>query len=350
MIVSAVLLGWAALLAFGAPRALLRGTWTSRAPHLGIVAWQASSVSVLASLVLAGLALAAPVAPFSTDLAAALRACLMTFERGYATPGGVGAAMIGIVLAGAVLARSAYCMTGGLAASARERARHGDALSLIASSCEHPGAVVLDHATPAAYCLPGRRSRVVVTSAALAALDRPQLAAVLAHEQAHLAGRHHLVTGAAVALERAFPRVPVFAHARAEVARLVEMVADDAAAARHGRLPVATAMVTVAAGGAPTAALAAGGPSALERVRRLLAPARPLAPPALLASFALAFALLVVPALAASAPALSATEMPPCPMAASPSALAMGPGCELHGTTSTVSGSPAAENGGRRPT
>lgn len=342
MIVAAGLLAWALLLAFGAPRALGRATWTARSPRLGIVAWQASSASVLASLVLAGMALTAPVAPLSTNLAAALRACLMALEHGYATPGGVGAAMAGMVLAGAVTLRSAYCMIGGLAASARERARHIQTLSLVARSCEHPGTVVLDHSTPAAYCLPGRRRRVVLTSAALGALDRPQLAAVLAHEQAHLAGRHHLVIGAAAALERAFPRVPVFAHARIEVARLVEMAADDAAAAHHGRLPVAAAMVTVAAGKAPMATLAAGGPGALERVRRLLAPARPLSPAALLGGFGFALALLVVPALAAAAPALNARGMPACPMAASVSAAAMRSDCGVPGMAGGLSASTAA--------
>ncbi len=53
-------------------------------------------------------------------------------------------------------------------------------------------AVVLDDPRPAAYCVPGRPGTIVLTSGALAVLDPAQLAAVLAHERAHLAGRHHL--------------------------------------------------------------------------------------------------------------------------------------------------------------
>ncbi|MHB8504113.1 MAG: M56 family metallopeptidase [Acidimicrobiales bacterium] len=330
------LLGYAAVLAVGAPVVLGRGTWATRAPRLGIVAWQALSVSALSSLILAGLALAAPTAPFSANLAVLLRTCLMAFEHGYATPGGVGAAMAGLVLAAAVGARSLACLTLGLVRSARERARHAQALSLVARAGEHPDTIVLDHATPAAYCLAGRHRRVVLTSAALGALDEAQLRAVLAHEQAHLAGRHHLVVGAASALHRAFPRVPLFAEAHREIARLVELAADDAAAVRHGRLPVAAAMVAMATGEAPTMALAAGGAGALERVHRLVGPARPLGLGAMLAGLAAAAVLLVVPALAAATPALAAARMPACTMAAATPTAAMGPGCHGPGMAATV--------------
>lgn len=54
-------------------------------------------------------------------------------------------------------------------------------------------AVVLDSAQPAVYCVPGRPATIVLTTGALAVLDEPQLLAVLAHERAHLAGRHHLL-------------------------------------------------------------------------------------------------------------------------------------------------------------
>ena len=327
MIVALVLAGYAATLALAGPRALRRSSWTARAPRLAIAAWQALSVSVLSSLVLAGLALAAPTAPFSTNLAAVLRTCLIAIERGYATPGGAGAALAGLVLATGVAGWSLGCLVTGLAHSARERARHVQALSLVARASEHPETVVLEHGTPAAYCLSGHHRRVVLTSAALAALDEPQLRAVLAHEEAHLVGHHHLVVAAAAALHRAFPRVPLFVEAHREIARLVELVADDVAARRHGRFPVASAMVTMAAGRAPSFALAAGGAGALERVRRLVDPARPLRPGTLLASFAIVVALLVAPMLAAVSPALAAARIPGFPAATAVSRAAMGPNC-----------------------
>ena len=89
---------------------------------------------------------------------------------------------------------------------------------------EHPAAV--------AYCLPGRVGTIVLTTAALAALDDAELAAVLAHERAHLRGRHHLVLAAASALAQTLPFLPGLCTAQTELARLLEMIADDKAADR----------------------------------------------------------------------------------------------------------------------
>ncbi len=317
MILAASLLAYAGVLAMFAPAVLGRGTWSARAPRLGIVIWQALSVSAVLSAVLAGLTLAIPAAPFGTGLAALLRSCLMALRHSYASPSGVGVPLAGLVLAGAVSIRSLACVCAGLSLAARDRRRHADVLALVGRRGDHPGATVLDHATPGAYCLPGRHGQVVLTSAALDTLGKHQLDAVLAHERAHLAGHHHLVLGAAEALHRAFPLVPLFRRSNEEVRRLVEMAADDAAARCQGRRPVAEAMAVLAEGRAPSAALAAGGCGALERVRRLLAPARPLALRARIAGFCLALGLLVVPALGAAAPALLASRSEVCPMSGS---------------------------------
>src|SRR5581483_3535026 len=100
-----------------------------------------------------------------------------------------------------------------------------------------------------------------------------QLQAVLAHERAHLRCRHHLMLAAAAALARAFPRVPLFAQAGPELGVLAEMAAD-AAARRHGPDHLAKALVILARAGTRPAALAAGGPAAIARIQRLLAPPR----------------------------------------------------------------------------
>ncbi|MHB8296896.1 MAG: M56 family metallopeptidase [Acidimicrobiales bacterium] len=331
MIVVAVLLAYALLLALAGPVALRRSGWPARSPRLAIVAWQALSASVLVSVALAGLALAVPVAPFGTNLAALLRACLMALDHGYASPGGVAAAIAGLALAAVVAGWSLGHIAAGLARSARERGRHAQALSLVARASEHEGAVVLDHDVPVAYCLGGRHRRVVLTTAALAALDGPQLQAVLAHEGAHLAARHHLAIEVAAALRRAFPGVALFAEAHREIARLAEMAADDAAAACHGRLPVAAAMVTLASGRAPSIALAAGGAGAIERVRRLVRPARPLGTGAVMAGLAAVAAMVLLPALAVASPALAARQMPPCSMAGTTSQAVMVRSCQTIG-------------------
>lgn len=336
MIVAILLLGYAGLLGVVGPMVLRRGTWATRSPRLAITCWQILSASILASVTLAGLALAAPAAPFSTNLATILRACLMAIKNGYATPSGVGLTLAGLVLAVAVVTRSLSCLVAGLIRSARERTRHVRVLSLVTKSCEHPGTIILDHSTPAAYCLPGRHRRVVLTSAALSTLDGEQLQAVLSHERAHLSGRHYLVLEVAAALNRAFPRVPLFTQANGEIARLVELAADDVAARSYGRLPVATAMVAMSGGGAPRMALAAGGPGALERVHRLIEPARPLRPATLLSVFALTIAVIAIPAIVSVTPALNAARMPDCPMSTTASSSALGPTCHsshAHGVT-----------------
>jgi Zn-dependent protease with chaperone function len=115
-----------------------------------------------------------------------------------------------------------------------------------------------------------------VTTGALGRLSEAELAAVLAHERAHAAGRHHRLSDAVRLLQRAFPRVPVFASAVGQVTRLVEMCADDAAARQHSRLTLARALVAMAAPGPGAAVLHAAGGDAVERLRRLLDPPPPL--------------------------------------------------------------------------
>lgn len=135
-------------------------------------------------------------------------------------------------------------------------------------------AVVLEDPHPAAYCLPGRPAVIVITTAALAVLDPPQLAAVLAHERAHLVGRHHLLLTLTRGLAASFPAVPVFARGRGEVARLAELCADDAAARHSGRGTLLAALLTMGTGQAvPTAALAVTAGAVAARAHRLLEPA-----------------------------------------------------------------------------
>jgi Zn-dependent protease with chaperone function len=148
--------------------------------------------------------------------------------------------------------------------------------------------VVLDDPRPAAYCAAGRPAAIVVTSGALAVLDPPQLRAVLAHERAHLAGRHHALVTVVRGLAATVPRVPLFARGADQVARLTEMTADDAAARAAGRRTVAAALIALATGSSvpsppdarpgsarPGAVLAAAAHAVPARVDRLVAPSAP---------------------------------------------------------------------------
>src|SRR6266540_4058791 len=112
-----------------------------------------------------------------------------------------------------------------------------------------------------------------------------KLAAVIAHERAHAAGRHHLLIAALRLLRDAFPASRLFSQAHAEVSRLVEERADDTATRHHNPLDLARALVTIAEGtahdpanrapAAPAPALGAAGGEAAARVHRLINPPAP---------------------------------------------------------------------------
>jgi hypothetical protein len=150
-----------------------------------------------------------------------------------------------------------------------------------------PGALVLDHPGAAAYCVPGLRSRIVVSAGALKLLDPAELAAVLAHERAHLRERHDLVLLPFTALRRAFPRSGTCADAYRAVALLVEMLADDVALrARPARELVSALVRFGTVGQVPAGTLAVVDSSegdVTARVTRLLRPLRPLPVPAVAA-------------------------------------------------------------------
>jgi len=158
---------------------------------------------------------------------------------------------------------------------------------------------VVDYPSAAAYCLPGlrSRSRIVVSVGALELLGRGELAAVLAHERAHLRERHDLVLLPFTALRRAFPRSATCTGAHRSVALLVEMLADDRALRARPARELVSALVRFGTAGAcpaPAGALAAaeGEGEVAARVARLVQPVRPL-PTAAVAAVCLAAAVLV---------------------------------------------------------
>lgn len=100
------------------------------------------------------------------------------------------------------------------------------------------------------------------------------MAAVLAHEPAHLSsGRHLQLMMLLRALASSMPRLPLFRNAVDAVGPLVEMCADDAAARRYVRRAVLGGLVALA--GQPRAtgsALAAADTPAVARALRLAEP------------------------------------------------------------------------------
>ncbi|MQY35976.1 hypothetical protein SRB17_39720 [Streptomyces sp. RB17] len=131
---------------------------------------------------------------------------------------------------------------------------------------------VLDAAAPLAFALPGVTGRIVVSSGMLRCLGDDEREALLAHERAHLRGRHHLFLGLWRLTAALNPLLRPLARTGAFV---LERWADEEAAARIGdRTVVARAVgrAALASAGAFRPALAATGGEVPQRVRALLAP------------------------------------------------------------------------------
>lgn len=314
MIAFLALAGHALLGGTAGARLLRDARWAQRSPRIGVLAWAVLCGSVVASTLLAGLALAAPAWPLGLPLADLLDTCLVLLRDQYATPGGAAVTTLGLGLTVGVVVRAAWS-AGRVCWVARVgRRRHRRHLALVAHLDPALDALVFAHRECAAYALPGRPGRVVLTDATVAALGDRQLRAVLEHERAHLRGRHHLALQAAASLRAAFPFVPAFRWAVADVHRLTEMLADDAAL-RHGdRAALATALVRLAGSSAPAAALGAGGGTALVRAQRLATPVAPLGGLRSLAALVALAALAALPLAVLAAPALAVVSVDYCPV------------------------------------
>jgi hypothetical protein len=283
----------------------------------------AAAWSVPIALVLAGVTVFLPATGLTMDLGHLIGACLSRLHAAYGTPAGAGLATAGQVLTAGLLLRGAWT---GARFVRRRRADHRRHRLLVRWAGAHVPelrAVVLEQPGAAAFAVGGAQRTVVVTRGIVDLLSGAELSAVLAHEHAHLAARHHRWLTAAALVAQALPLVPLLRDAPAQVGRLLEMDADELAAAQHEPWVIASALVTVAASGlrgtggvtdgrgqrgAPPsgAASATGGAEALVRVQRLLRPpARLPAGRRVLARTAIA-ALTVAPLLMAAAPVVFA--------------------------------------------
>jgi Zn-dependent protease with chaperone function len=295
--------------AFGAS-ALVQASWPRRSPAAAILLWQALGLaSGLAAVgTLLGLAMPASnigvvrstvhvAALFRTGGLSGLFRVAGAFWAQGTVPSIVVAMRLACLAAGlALFASLCWVLFAAGCAVLQARRRQRDLLTLLAhGDPKVPGALVVDHPTAAAYCLPGLRSHIVVSVGTLKLLGHGELAAVLAHERAHLRERHDLVLLPFTALRRAFPRSATCTDASHAVALLVEMLADDRALRTRPTRELVSALVRFGTAGtcpAPAGALAAAEGEVAARVTRLLQPVRPL-PAVAVAAICLAAALLI---------------------------------------------------------
>jgi len=272
MTAAVYLLAYGVLMTWLAPPLLSRLTRGGLNPQLGVAAWLTAIVGVLAAWAVAislivvnglrGL-------PDSPVLVVCLE--LLGIPEQVATPGLPG---LLLVIAGGVVLTSAVSVKVGRAVlRSRDRSHdHAHAARIVGLPTERPDVFLLTAERPAAYCVPGRPNAIVVTTAAVQRLTGPQLNAVLAHEDAHIAGRHHQLLMFLRALAATLPRLPLFPRGAAAVGELLEMCADDTAARRHGSRALVAGMLELA-GPVQPAGLAVGATAIAVRANRLLVPA-----------------------------------------------------------------------------
>jgi Zn-dependent protease with chaperone function len=237
---TAGVLGLLSLLLVGPASTSLSGAaWVSRAPRAAVALWQSIGVSAGVAAIGAGLCVA--VARFDAGFLGGLadlgRGLVDGHPlRGLGLPDALGltlAADLGVVLLvllGATMVRTVAA-----------RSRHRRLLTVLAGSA---GTVLLDHPGAVAYCLPGLRPRIVVSAGTIEMLAPDELAAVIDHERGHAHEHHGLVMLPMSGLRDLFGWIPYARLAPRCVAALLEMAADDYAAARnHSPAALASALV-----------------------------------------------------------------------------------------------------------
>lgn len=233
------------LLAWPVPVWFSRASWPMRAPVVALLLWQgvglAGGFSMIGALALTGLAVA-PAHPWIALIPAAAFAVYLL-------------AHLGVTIVQVT----------------QQRRRHLALLDLL--TAPHPTRArtrVLDDEVPVAYCLPrGVGSVTVLSQGLLDRLDSDELVAVIAHERGHVEQRHDLLQLAFRAWRSALPWFPIARLADAEVAALVEMLADDHARREVRDEVLARAILQVGAHGPGAEAAASGSTRASDRFKRL---------------------------------------------------------------------------------
>ncbi|PEG60346.1 M56 family metallopeptidase [Mycolicibacterium boenickei] len=296
------------------PAVLARAAWPLRAPRAAIVLWQSIALAAVLSAFSAGIAIASrlfvpgpdgrPTATITSEIDALGWPLWVLLVVVFTLTLFIGGRLCVAVIQVAVATR-------------RRRAHHRMMVDLLSKSRDAVPAHlctahrplagdelrILDVEQPLAYCLPGVRSRVVVSEGTLTTLSDNEVAAILTHVRAHLRARHDLVLEMFTAVHAAFPRFVRSANALNAVRLLIELLADDAAVRTAGPTPLARALVACANGRTPSGALAAGGPTTVIRVRRL--GGKPNSVAMAVTAYLTAAAVLVVPTVAVAVPWLT---------------------------------------------
>ncbi|MFI7190047.1 M56 family metallopeptidase [Nocardia nova] len=260
-------LAGAVIVAFGAPpvlRVMLRRT----NPRNVLMAWAAAlsgSVALLMAPLVVGLV---PRHGGSTALLYWAHRCLPGAHDTASSRIGAVIGIIGIAVAIAAAVRFTFRWR----ALARQRSlvrdKHLSLSRILHGSAEIP-VLWLPSPRAFAYSLAGRPAMIVAGEGLKTTLDPAAVAAVLAHEHAHVQGRHHLLVMVAEAVAYALPWLPVARCSPELVRALVELDADGHAAHLYGTAAVRRALTRLHDQPAPGSALAIADDCVELRLARL---------------------------------------------------------------------------------
>ncbi len=310
MLAALAVLGYTLFVALLGPGLIARRAWASSWPRLGLAMCQAVAVATVSGLMLMAAMLAVSVQHLRFDLGHLLHACALAVSNAARHPDGVSPIWLGL-LSLSLLSHVGRIALRTTTTSRASRRRHRDGLAVISRPSASRGFVLVPSCEPFAYCLPGRGGQIVVSTATTSLLSTEELAAVLAHERAHLRGRHHHLVTFTRILAKALPVSPIRSLAD-EVDHLVELAADDLACRGSERGDLLSALVRLSMASPPGPALAASGGATVARALRLAAPGSESPRVRGAVTLLVAAVLVVLPWLAGAATAVL-TAAGPCP-------------------------------------
>ncbi|RCW44466.1 beta-lactamase regulating signal transducer with metallopeptidase domain [Halopolyspora algeriensis] len=266
MTVALGLLAAAVLIGVFGPMYLHRSVSPRIHPGSALTGWIASVLAVLATAAVGATLLSMPYASSTDGLIGMATACINTGQHFWETILRVS----GITMVLGVALRTAFVAVRLRSQDSARRYRHLAALKFLGES--DPGKrdslFWLHEDTPVAYSVGGRQGAIVATTG-ITRLSTETQAAILAHERAHLRGRHHGLVLLVEVLARALPFVPLFRAAPPVVRVLAELSADAAAARSCGPDSVRAALRAVGGVSVPAAALAMSRQAVELRLRWL---------------------------------------------------------------------------------
>ena len=256
MTIAFMLLLGALLVAWAAPRLLEHRLYAGTDPQTSLVTWLMLVASTLLSLTTAAILLLLPDHGPAKQVLVLAHDCWAAMSHGSVPRVDAVAGLLSMVLAAGAMIRCGARVVRHVRQRRTVHRKHLDLLRILTGGGPIAGSTLwLDVPDPMAYSVAGRPSLIVASEGLRRQLPGHAVAAVLAHERAHLRGRHHMMITIAEALAVALPWLPLMRRSPELVRALVELSADSTAARSHGAGAVRAALLSMSGSPAPAQAL-----------------------------------------------------------------------------------------------